>query len=226
MYFREGERLKMSGLTVRGSLWNLVQLIRPKVQTMFSRKYLLFTNTGITLCLGCSGDYMQQRYEMLCKRQTDWNAARTRRVFVSNLFVGPTCHYWYLFLDTVLPGRTATIVLKKILVDQLIFSPVTISMFLVIVGLQEGRKGNELVKDLKDKGKDLLVAEWIVWPPAQMINFFLLPTKYRVLYDNTVSLGFDYYYSYVKYSKDKDEQIDDKGDEDEETADKTDNCDT
>ncbi len=93
--------------------------------------------------------------------------------------------------------------MKKILVDQVIFSPVNISMFLVIMGWQEGMKTKEIVEDLKDKGKDLLVAEWIIWPPAQMINFFLLPTRFRVLYDNTISLGFDYYYSYVKYRKDK-----------------------
>ena len=59
--------------------------------------------------------------------------------------------------------------------------------------------GKEITRDFGKKGKDLLVAEWLVWPPAQMINFFLLPTRFRVLFDNTVSLGFDYYYSYVKF---------------------------
>ena len=193
----------MAGLALKISQSAFGRFLRPKLQTMFSRKYLLITNTGITLTLGCTGDVMQQRYEILCKRQTHWDPRRTRRILVTNLFVGPTCHYWYLLLDAVLPGRTAMTVMKKILVDQVIFSPVNISMFLVIMGWQEGMKTKEIVEDLKDKGKDLLVAEWIIWPPAQMINFFLLPTRFRVLYDNTISLGFDYYYSYVKYRKDK-----------------------
>lgn len=32
-----------------------------------------------------------------------------------------------------------------------------------------------------------------------MINFFFLPLRYRVLYDNTISLGYDVYTSYVKH---------------------------
>jgi protein Mpv17 len=38
-----------------------------------------------------------------------------------------------------------------------------------------------------------------VWPPAQVINFYLLPTRFRVLYDNTISLGYDVYTSYVAH---------------------------
>lgn len=40
-------------------------------------------------------------------------------------------------------------------------------------------------------------AEWIVWPTAQVINFWILPSRFRVLYDNTISLGYDVYTSYV-----------------------------
>ena len=52
------------------------------------------------------------------------------------------------------------------------------------------------------KGTTLFTAEALIWPPAQYVNFLFLPTRFRVLYDNTVSLGFDCYYSYVKHKKD------------------------
>lgn len=32
---------------------------------------------------------------------------------------------------------------------------------------------------------------------AQVINFWILPNRYRVLYDNTISLGYDVYTSMV-----------------------------
>ena len=49
-------------------------------------------------------------------------------------------------------------------------------------------------------GGRLYLAEWLLWPPAQFINFYYLPTKYRVLYDNIVSLIYDTYTSHVKHN--------------------------
>lgn len=53
------------------------------------------------------------------------------------------------------------------------------------------------MNEIKHKFLRLYKAEWIVWPTAQVINFWILPLKYRVLYDNTISLGYDVYTSYV-----------------------------
>ena len=147
---------------------------------------------------------MQQNYEMFRKRQSSWDPLRTRNICVTGSVVGPTCHYWYMLLDRLLPGRTLKMVGKKIFLDQMIFSPINISIFLVVLGFLEGATLKSVAIDLRDKGLQLLKAEWIIWPPAQFINFLFLPTRYRVLYDNTVSLGFDYYYSYVKFRQGKD----------------------
>ena len=45
----------------------------------------------------------------------------------------------------------------------------------------------------------LYIAEWFIWPPAQFLNFYFLPTRYRVAFDNVVSLGYDVYTSRVKH---------------------------
>ena len=98
---------------------------------------------------------------------------------------------------------------RKVLLDQIIFSPINISLFLVVMGLMESASMATVFKDLHDKGLQLLKAEWIIWPPAQILNFTFISPRYRVLYDNTVSLGFDYYYSYVKFHNNEDDDDDD-----------------
>lgn len=122
-----------------------------------------------------------------------------------------------------MPGRNLTIVLKKVFWDQLICSPIVISTFFLTLGVLEKSSREEIVAEIKSKAWKLyagkltqqnyfflinfdkivsfFLAEWVVWPPAQIINFYWLPNKYRVLYDNTISLGYDVYTSKVKHGK-------------------------
>ena len=39
---------------------------------------------------------------------------------------GFLCHFWYNFLDRMYPGKGIKIVFKKIISDQIIFSPICI----------------------------------------------------------------------------------------------------
>ena len=180
----------------------IIRYLKKTTNVLFSR-YLLVTNTAITVGLGCTGDVLQQNYERVRGRQEKLDQHRTSQVFITGFVVGPTCHFWYKCLDHFWPGRSLSTVLRKVLIDQVVFSPVNIGMFLIMIGYLNGYSTPRILADLKDKGLDLLKAEWIVWPPAQLVNFLLLPTKYRVLYDNTVSLAFDSYYSYVTFSRDR-----------------------
>lgn len=164
-------------------------------------KYLLLTNVGISLSLSAVGDVIQQKYEMVRKRREAWDKARTHHMSVSGMTVGIVCHNWYNFLDKRLPGRTLSIVLKKVLVDQLVCSPICISVFFVTLACLESISWEETKNEIINKGQRLYLAEWVVWPPAQLINFYVLPTRFRVLYDNTISLGYDIYTSYVRYDK-------------------------
>lgn len=168
---------------------------------LFSKKYLLYANVGISITLSGVGDVLEQQYEIMSKELNKWDVIRTRNMSISGCTVGILCHYWYNYLDAKLPGRTISIVAKKVLVDQVICSPITISVFFLTLALLENKSFSEFLQEVKAKAWRLYVAEWVIWPPAQVINFYILPTKYRVLYDNTISLGYDVYTSYVVQRK-------------------------
>ncbi|KAH3772575.1 mpv17-like protein 2 [Dreissena polymorpha] len=182
-------------------LWNhpKIRSIPSKVGNLFSRRYLLYTNTAISVVMSCTGDSLQQHYQILQGEMTQWDLQRMHDVGFTGLVIGPFCHLWYLMLDRWFPGRTIGIVMKKLVVDQFVCSPIAISSFLLLTSFLEGKTAPQIKQELIEKGKTLYTAEWIVWPPAQIINFYFLPTRYRVLFDNSVSFGFDWYFSFVKY---------------------------
>ncbi|XP_037052258.1 mpv17-like protein 2 [Bradysia coprophila] len=178
-----------------------LQKIRVYNRIAFSPKYLLFTNVCISISLSCVGDCLEQQYELFTKDLDQYSGKRTVHMALSGSTVGVICHYWYKFLDKRMPGRSLSIVLKKVFWDQMICSPVVISTFFLTLGVLEQSSREEVIAEIKNKAWKLYAAEWVVWPPAQVINFYLLPNKYRVLYDNTISLGYDVYTSKVKHGK-------------------------
>ena len=66
--------------------------------------------------------------------------------------------------------------------------------------ISHGNHHRPQIKDTKELGTQLWLSEWFIWPPAQFVNFYFLPTKYRVVYDNLVSLFYDWYTSHLKHS--------------------------
>jgi len=165
----------------------------------FSKKYLLATNLTLSVSLSGVGDIIEQNYEIMTKEIDQFNSKRTRNMSISGLSLGLVCHYWYHYLDRFLPGYTLRVAMKKLVLDQFIASPLCIATFFLTLGYLEGTSKEEFIKETKQKAIKLYVADWMVWPPAQFINFYLLPYQYRVLFDNTISLGYDIYTSRVKH---------------------------
>jgi len=177
------------------------------------KKNLFVTNLSISVGLSAFGDYLQQKYENRNKtsghtiatkelKSSDikWNIKRTCNMSMSfGLTSGFLCHFWYNFLDRMYPGKGIKIVFKKIISDQIIFSPICIVACLSVACFMKGADQERTYKEIVFKGTKLYIAEWAIWPPAQFINFYFLPTRYRVLYDNCISLVYDVYSSHVQH---------------------------
>ncbi|KAK4872676.1 hypothetical protein RN001_014705 [Aquatica leii] len=166
---------------------------------VFERKYLLYTNVTLSFTISAVGDILEQQYEISQQTIEKWDKTRTNKMAISGIPIGIVCHLYYSFLDKRLPGRTLKVLIKKLFIDQFICSPICISTFLVTIACLEHASFNDFTKSLKTKLWRLYLADWVVWPPAQVINFYFLSPKFRVLYDNVISLGYDVYTSHVNY---------------------------
>merc|ERR1711997_90249 len=192
--------------------------------TKLFKNYLLVTNISVSVAISATGDIIQQKYEqhhtISIQENSDnemrfltirnWNYLRTGHMSLSfGLTSGIMCHFWYNYLDRLHPGRGLKTIAKKVLTDQVLFSPVCIAACLLMSAKLKGAdfKQKSTWRGACHKGLQLYIAEWLLWPPAQFVNFYFLHTRYRVLYDNLVSLVFDVYASHVQhhdsYSGDK-----------------------
>ncbi|XP_050675275.1 mpv17-like protein 2 isoform X1 [Leptidea sinapis] len=167
----------------------------------FSNKYLFYTNVTISVTLSSLGDIMEQTYELYTEELPEYDFKRTKHMAFSGAALGVLCHHWYKVLDKFIVGKTTDMVIKKFALDQLIFSPIMIVTLFGSLALLEENPLQNFKEEVTHKFTTLYKAEWMVWPPAQIINFYFLPTRFRVLYDNTISLGYDVYTSQVKHNK-------------------------
>ncbi|XP_067939564.1 mpv17-like protein 2 [Watersipora subatra] len=186
--------------------------LKHAARTAFSSKYLLVTNLTICATMSGSADGFVQR---LCKNKGcqksmsgddaqiigTFDGKRLFRMSTVGTVTGCMSHYWYLFLDRKFPGNTFKIVVKKTLFDQICFGPVYVLVFFLVLGLLECAPSEKIIFELKKKGPELVLVDWLVYPPAQYINFRFLPTRFRILYDNAIAFCLDLYYSHLKYER-------------------------
>uniref|UniRef100_A0A0A9XQD2 Mpv17-like protein 2 n=2 Tax=Lygus hesperus TaxID=30085 RepID=A0A0A9XQD2_LYGHE len=170
---------------------------------LFSDRYLFVTNIIISASLSGVGDAIEQKLHIGRKKEEEeeFDYVRSKNMCLSGITVGILTHKWYKWLDGKYPGRTLDIVKIKVLLDTLVFSPLQICTFFSTMGLLEKSDVSEVRAEIYEKGRLLYLFEWMVWAPLQVVNFYFLPAKYRVLFDNSFSLVYDIFVSYVKFDR-------------------------
>ncbi|XP_022120306.2 mpv17-like protein 2 [Pieris rapae] len=166
----------------------------------FFKKNLLLTNSITSGGFMVLGDLIQQEIEIhanLLPSRYDWS--RTARMFIIGTLMGPLHHFYYIYLDKLLPHTDLKTVGKKILNDQLLASPATILCFFYGLGFLEGKSMKQSTDEIKDKFALVYIGDCLFWPPIQFINFCYLPTQYRVFYINIATMIYNVFLSFMKH---------------------------
>ncbi|CAH1774057.1 unnamed protein product, partial [Owenia fusiformis] len=122
------------------------------------------------------------------------------RMFIVGAIQGPISHYFYLIMDKKLGlGRSRGTIIKKILTDQIIGSPLFAFIFFEASGILEGQSPKSSFEEFARKFPTVYMVDWCVWPAAQCINFYFLPTKLRVVYVAAITLLWTSFLSWFKH---------------------------
>ncbi|KAK3090019.1 hypothetical protein FSP39_008579 [Pinctada imbricata] len=175
------------------------------LKALFS-KHLLLTNTLTSGTLLALGDVITQKLEREYRaregdhNESTWDRWRTGRMFSIGILIGPFGHMWYAKLaDRLVKGQGPKVVLKKIAVDQIMFTPVITVLFFGGMGLLEGRGLAGAVSEVHDNFLAVYSVDCCVWPPAQYINFHFIPARFRLVYVSTLTLCWNTFLSYMKH---------------------------
>jgi len=105
-----------------------------------------------------------------------------RYAIMGTLVFPPILTHWYRWLEATFPCTSPKIVARKLLLDQFLLTPWVVVLFYVGMAALEGKKGTQLVEELKEKGLKTFMIDCIYWLPVQYLNFKFVPAWLRVTY--------------------------------------------
>ncbi|KAK3136033.1 hypothetical protein QOZ80_5BG0427080 [Eleusine coracana subsp. coracana] len=120
--------------------------------------------------------------------------------FLGLVLVGPTLHVWYLYLSKLVTISGASGATVRLLLDQFIFSPIFIGVFMSLLVTLEG-KPSLVVPKLKQEWSSSVMANWQLWIPFQFLNFYFVPQKLQVLAANFVALAWNVILSFKAHKE-------------------------
>ncbi|XP_077293471.1 mitochondrial inner membrane protein MPV17 [Arctopsyche grandis] len=125
----------------------------------------------------------------------DW--IRTVRFASIGVFLGgPALRLWYGALNKYIGSTGRIVTLKKVVVDQCLFAPSFVTIFISTQSALEGKTYREIENDLRANYIDIMKTNYCVWPWVQMTNFYFVPLQYQVLLVQSVALFWNTYISW------------------------------
>ncbi|KAJ8902242.1 hypothetical protein NDN08_006649 [Rhodosorus marinus] len=133
-------------------------------------------------------DYMAQWIEMKDDPEKDLDLRRLASLTAWFTLVGtPLLHGWFGFLERIFPGMVALKAVKQMAIDQLLWAVFFNAQMMFGMTFLETFDVKAALKKIKDQIVTVIIANWKLWPIAQLVNFSVVPLSYRVLFANLVA---------------------------------------
>ncbi|CAA7055829.1 unnamed protein product [Microthlaspi erraticum] len=110
------------------------------------------------------------------------------------LLYGPGSYAWYQYLDYSLPKPTATNLVLKVLLNQVVLGPIVIGVIFAWNNLWLG-KLSELGNKYQKDALPTLLYGFRFWIPVSILNFSVVPLQARVAFMSMGSVFWNFYLS-------------------------------
>lgn len=79
----------------------------------------------------------------------------------------------------------------------MLWNPIFGIMFFGYMAAAEGKGPMLVAKRVKNELMTQVTGSWKVWPLAHAINFAFIPTQQRILYINSIQIGYNMFLSVI-----------------------------
>ena len=166
--------------------------------------------------VGLFGDLLCQLIELALNqiKNISWN--RTICTTFSSTILAPVLFYWYTFLESKLPGNEIKTVAVKAFYDYLFAAPYFVLFYLSLAVYSTIIKlvfmftavpkpslkciYNTFILTCKSKIPVLMIIDFFLWIPCQIINFKLISSKFRVFGTKMMEVLFMVLLSFISFN--------------------------
>jgi len=164
-----------------------------------TRRRPIATKVSIGAVLGGLGDGIVQKIErskapragLHKDSKTDaseFDSARMARMIGWRAFFhAPVAHAWFNFLERRIPGTAPLVVFKKVVLDQVIASPLVHLCFFPYMVMTEGGSAQDAYARF-ERNFITMGISYCVWPFVHAITFGIMPLRHRVAWVNVAAL--------------------------------------
>lgn len=167
--------------------------------------------TGTSICT--AGDitcqYLEYRlssksYYSKPLNKFEWNYIRTMKYATVGFCLAPQLVSWYKYIQRKFPDcnsgkRSLNIASRRMFIDQLFFGSWSVAFSLGFTQLLNEGDINNVSQQINSKWIDSYKVNLLLWPPAQFLNFWLIPPYFRVLCTNITAFVWNTYLSFKAF---------------------------
>ena len=155
-----------------------------------SRRYPFRVNCGCAFVIAISGDFACQKYisrNHLEDFKFDYFQA-IRMGLIRSCTIAPFIHFYYPWLNSLLPGYNMVRVCGRVALDQIIGTPIVVCMVFTVNALIEGTFWAKQPVITKEKFFGAWLRGVCYWPFIHSINFRFTPLHHQPLVAHIASI--------------------------------------